>query len=174
MNNSNKCNHCGKTEEDGVNLLRCGHCEPLRVVWYCSQNCQKAEWKEHKKLCGKSDEEIVAATGNHSALQGEFYKGLHTKIDNPFHLLNDRSGCTTGQKSMSTSYSLTPIACEPKTSINSKRKIPKTRYMPGSLPVCQLSASSSQRPRRSPFFSLPDGMMRNAKNSSSLVQIVRK
>ena len=40
-----KCSHCGTV---GDNLKHCGRCGIAR---YCSQECQKAEWKEHKKTC---------------------------------------------------------------------------------------------------------------------------
>lgn len=30
--------------------LRCSKCV---VVWYCSRECQKKDWKSHKKMCGK-------------------------------------------------------------------------------------------------------------------------
>ena len=39
------CNHCGTI---GSNLKHCGRCGIAR---YCSPECQKAEWKEHKKVC---------------------------------------------------------------------------------------------------------------------------
>ena len=31
-------------------LMRCGRCRRAR---YCSQECQKADWREHKKICGR-------------------------------------------------------------------------------------------------------------------------
>lgn len=39
------CENCGKYEEK---LLRCTAC---KVTTYCSVECQKAKWKEHKKDC---------------------------------------------------------------------------------------------------------------------------
>ena len=36
-------------EEDEVKeLQKCGRC---LIAKYCSKNCQKADWKEHKKYC---------------------------------------------------------------------------------------------------------------------------
>ncbi|KAF8846769.1 hypothetical protein BDZ45DRAFT_812071 [Acephala macrosclerotiorum] len=45
----NKCQVCqrGKTQ-DGTTLLRCERC---RFVKYCSKECQRMDWKEHKKGC---------------------------------------------------------------------------------------------------------------------------
>jgi hypothetical protein len=34
----------------GAAGLRCSKCV---VVWYCSRECQKEDWKKHKKMCGK-------------------------------------------------------------------------------------------------------------------------
>lgn len=39
------CSYCHKVI---TNLLRCGKC---RVIHYCSRECQKADWKEHKAVC---------------------------------------------------------------------------------------------------------------------------
>lgn len=53
---SGKCCHqCGKkaTASD-ASLKRCGGC---RIACYCSQACQKAAWKEHRKECNKNSEE---------------------------------------------------------------------------------------------------------------------
>lgn len=39
------CDHCGKR---GRQFKRCARC---KVVHYCSLECQRANWKEHKKYC---------------------------------------------------------------------------------------------------------------------------
>ena len=46
------CRSCGKgnSDDDGKSLLRCGRCQAVR---YCSVECQRADWKEHKKVCKK-------------------------------------------------------------------------------------------------------------------------
>jgi hypothetical protein len=48
------CNQCHTWQEK---LLRCGRCGH---AWYCSRDCQKTAWKLHKRLCGKSDDQIRA------------------------------------------------------------------------------------------------------------------
>ncbi|KAE9992238.1 hypothetical protein EG327_009616 [Venturia inaequalis] len=45
------CDKCGKEKrESGEALLNCAQCHKAK---YCSSECQKAQWKEHKKICGK-------------------------------------------------------------------------------------------------------------------------
>ena len=44
------CRLCGKgnSGDGGKGLLRCSRCQAVR---YCSVECQRADWKEHKKVC---------------------------------------------------------------------------------------------------------------------------
>ena len=42
-----QCGECGK-DEVGVVFKKCGKCS---VMVYCSKQCQRANWKEHKKSC---------------------------------------------------------------------------------------------------------------------------
>lgn len=42
------CLNCGRKEEPGDKLKKCGKCED---VCYCSRECEKAHWKKHKKTC---------------------------------------------------------------------------------------------------------------------------
>jgi hypothetical protein len=49
--NGDKCKVCGEsTSKSGTDLLQCARC---RAVKYCSIECQRADWKNHKKWCGK-------------------------------------------------------------------------------------------------------------------------
>ena len=41
----NMCSVCG---EEDVKTKRCSACKNIR---YCSQKCQRADWKSHKKVC---------------------------------------------------------------------------------------------------------------------------
>jgi mitochondrial splicing suppressor protein 51 len=39
---------CGKASSKDTSLKRCAKC---RTIHYCSRDCQKADWKQHKKVC---------------------------------------------------------------------------------------------------------------------------
>ncbi|KAG8903348.1 hypothetical protein FRB99_003410 [Tulasnella sp. 403] len=42
------CARCQDDESMDEELMKCGQCKTIR---YCSQDCQKADWKRHKKTC---------------------------------------------------------------------------------------------------------------------------
>jgi len=45
------CRVCGKEKADGrKGLLKCARCQ---VVRYCSAECQRGDWEDHKKVCTK-------------------------------------------------------------------------------------------------------------------------
>lgn len=48
------CSNCGKDAEPLKPFMRCGKC---RFPSYCSKECQKIHWKEHKKVCQPSIEQ---------------------------------------------------------------------------------------------------------------------
>ena len=43
-----KCWFCGKMQGHVGQLRRCGGC---KVALYCSRECQRNDWKKHKKTC---------------------------------------------------------------------------------------------------------------------------
>ncbi|TYZ60796.1 hypothetical protein PybrP1_004631 [[Pythium] brassicae (nom. inval.)] len=49
------CHCCHKAAEK---LAWCARCHNVR---YCSRECQRADWQMHKRLCGKTPEEISSA-----------------------------------------------------------------------------------------------------------------
>ncbi|KAJ7249851.1 hypothetical protein C8J57DRAFT_1521465 [Mycena rebaudengoi] len=55
------CTICLTTTTDSTSLKRCGRCQ---LVWYCSSACQKKDWPDHKKFCGKQhfDLQLLAPT----------------------------------------------------------------------------------------------------------------
>ncbi|CAB9501496.1 expressed unknown protein [Seminavis robusta] len=42
------CNNCGKLKDEVERLQKCANCKSAR---YCSKECQKTDWKRHKKRC---------------------------------------------------------------------------------------------------------------------------
>ena len=50
--NDESCRMCGsvKAKEDGKPLMKCARCRRVR---YCSVECQRRDWQEHKKTCRK-------------------------------------------------------------------------------------------------------------------------
>jgi hypothetical protein len=44
------CSHCNKSQAEGKGdaFKKCGGC---KQVYYCSAECQKNDWKEHKSAC---------------------------------------------------------------------------------------------------------------------------
>ena len=42
------CSNCFKSSDDKIELKRCSSCH---LVFYCSLECQKENWKIHKKTC---------------------------------------------------------------------------------------------------------------------------
>ena len=64
------CANCSKVQEDGATpLQRCARC---RTTHYCSKDCQKADWKNHKKNCGPASSN--GTSSNRGGLQSS--KGL--------------------------------------------------------------------------------------------------
>jgi ankyrin repeat protein len=55
----NYCNFVLQRHEDGISCRRCGasraagmlRCSKCRGVRYCTRECQKADWKQHKHVC---------------------------------------------------------------------------------------------------------------------------
>jgi hypothetical protein len=47
--------NCPKCQRIGTGLLRCTRCGD---VYYCNRNCQKKDWKQHKRWCGKTRDQV--------------------------------------------------------------------------------------------------------------------
>ena len=60
----NQCASCGKKESElSIPLKRCAKCQTGR---YCSRECQKADWKNHKKNCGSRSSQNDGAANSRS------------------------------------------------------------------------------------------------------------
>ncbi|KAH7144274.1 hypothetical protein B0J13DRAFT_554894 [Dactylonectria estremocensis] len=77
------CNVCKKTSAE-ASIKRCAKCSDTP---YCSRECQKADWKVHKKICGKT---TSSQPGGSSGSKPAFSppKGLQQGISCPFTRLD--------------------------------------------------------------------------------------
>ncbi|KAI0403554.1 hypothetical protein F4802DRAFT_598948 [Xylaria palmicola] len=75
------CNSCNKASAD---LMRCAKC---MTTLYCDRECQRADWKAHKKICGKPADEQGGTGSSSSSSAGTAVsppKGLDEPITKPF------------------------------------------------------------------------------------------
>lgn len=86
------CAHCQKTASEVGNLKACAKCQTTR---YCSRDCQKAHWKEHKKICSKNAASRSAAsnasasnTEHNTSYESPAVTNLQKQIPNPFTRLD--------------------------------------------------------------------------------------
>ncbi|KAE8143738.1 hypothetical protein BDV38DRAFT_276818 [Aspergillus pseudotamarii] len=79
------CNVCAKESSNDIILKRCATC---KTQWYCSHECQKADWKTHKKTCGKNASGIFANTTWTGRTRPQ---NLEAFIERPFHQLHSKS-----------------------------------------------------------------------------------
>ena len=72
------CGHCRKT---GIKFRACARC---RTTYYCSRECQKANWKHHKVWCSKTHAELhdtlVASGGLVQAEDGTWVRILNPRL----------------------------------------------------------------------------------------------
>jgi splicing suppressor protein 51 len=90
MADTSKCANCAKTKSDlGIDLKRCAKCQ---TTHYCSRECQKADWKCHKRACASYAASASApATPSMSTTAAQPPKGLSVTIDKPFHRLDSQT-----------------------------------------------------------------------------------
>jgi hypothetical protein len=60
--------HCGNCAKEIVKPLRCGVCKKAE---YCSQQCQREDWKFHKRVCKKPEEPKPKEDANKQKQDGE-------------------------------------------------------------------------------------------------------
>jgi len=92
------CEFCKKPASEA----KLKHYAKCSVTQYCSRECQKSDWKTHKKICGKQEipatkaqlpdresdwEEVTAASADTRALDGSIAKPF-TRINNGTWLHN--------------------------------------------------------------------------------------
>ncbi|CAO2657805.1 Nn.00g070650.m01.CDS01 [Neocucurbitaria sp. VM-36] len=83
------CANCKKTAS-AANLASLKACAKCKKIQYCGRDCQKADWKTHKKVCAKNAaENFVEANAEHSSTYSAArLKDLETHVPNPFTRLD--------------------------------------------------------------------------------------
>ena len=72
------CSKCRSPPASGDKLRYCGRCE---AASYCSKQCAKADWAEHKLFCESMRSTHVAALADHEARGGRKQNYHQTKRD---------------------------------------------------------------------------------------------
>lgn len=78
------CTVC-KKEAD---TKRCAKC---KTQWYCSRDCQKTDWRNHKKDCARIAGESPEETSSSSSSSSRPAKNLSASIPKPFHKLHAKT-----------------------------------------------------------------------------------
>ena len=73
-NKSLRCNGCRKVQSEKAKFLQCSKC---KAVKYCSRNCQKKHWQEHKVLCN-AIEYLSNKNGLETKISRTFLDFLHS------------------------------------------------------------------------------------------------
>ncbi|KAH7140936.1 putative MYND domain protein [Dactylonectria macrodidyma] len=76
------CSVCKKTSGE-ASIKKCAKCSDTP---YCSRECQKADWKAHKKICGKMNTQPGRSSGSKPAFSPP--KGLKQGVSCPFTRLD--------------------------------------------------------------------------------------
>lgn len=79
-----QCQKCGITPVDGNTLKKCSRC---KSAFYCSRDCQKEDWKQHKKRC--NDIAQSGASSGNSNTSTQSTSSLSFNVQKPFHKLHD-------------------------------------------------------------------------------------
>jgi len=80
------CAVCNKGPPE-VTLKHCAKCQSSSIR-YCSRDCQKADWKTHKKICGKQGATDPDPAGSAADGPPSPSKGLEKAVDKPFTRLD--------------------------------------------------------------------------------------
>jgi hypothetical protein len=83
------CAYCKKTAA-ATNLTNLNVCAKCKTTQYCNRDCQKADWKAHKKICStNASRAFVNANVEHSSsYSAARLKDLEKHIPNPFTKLD--------------------------------------------------------------------------------------
>ncbi|PHH79240.1 hypothetical protein CDD80_5324 [Ophiocordyceps camponoti-rufipedis] len=80
-----ECKTCQKSSPQ-VTLKKCAKCSTTN---YCSRDCQKADWKAHKKICSKQAEAAPWTKEEPVTVELSPPKGVERGVDRPFTRLDN-------------------------------------------------------------------------------------
>jgi splicing suppressor protein 51 len=86
-NTISSCTVCKKAASDDVELNVCAKC---KTTYYCSRDCQKADWKSHKRTCGKDSFETTGLI-NSENYSSPFIDILEAHNAKPFTTLDNHT-----------------------------------------------------------------------------------
>ena len=87
MSDPNHCGSCNKTASE-ANLTSLKACAKCKSVFYCNRDCQKSDWKTHKKVCAQNAGQNAAYGATPPSGMGS---GLQEPPPNPFTRLDNGS-----------------------------------------------------------------------------------
>lgn len=83
------CLNCNKSRAETGSMKQCSKCKSAR---YCSRDCQKADWKQHKRNCARlaqaAAETQPAESNNTASGSNTGTQALDFRMDKPFHQLH--------------------------------------------------------------------------------------
>lgn len=82
------CANCRKSAA-AANLSALKACAKCKTTQYCSRDCQKADWKTHKKICSTNASRTFGPNVEHSSSYSAVHvKDLDKHVPNPFTKLD--------------------------------------------------------------------------------------
>jgi hypothetical protein len=76
---AHNCLVCGKEKKDDGSKL--SYCSKCKVANYCSVDCQRSDWKKHKKWCPLTNDIPIGSTAIYADCMNEKYLDMNLVLD---------------------------------------------------------------------------------------------